>query len=42
MWLGMQGEKRQYKVSDWREANRGAMYCLLLKEKKRFKMMVKV
>ena len=32
----------QDKISDWREASRGARYFLYLKEKKRIKIMVKL
>ena len=32
----------QHKLSDWREASRGAEFCLHLKEKKRVKMMIKL
>ena len=32
----------QHKLSDWREASRGARFCLHLKEKKRVKMMIKL
>ena len=32
----------QHKISGWREASRGARYCLHLKEKKRVKMIMRL